>query len=141
MAENPNVIRRRGDEGAVNQPMRAASLSEHILTMYNRKFFVTLVNSDFNGKFQNIKYKISPQFRMQTEFLIDFKNEEFEVLLTTAYKYDALMINIFLRSEKVLPDGSLGKDIFYARTDKIDVRDHNFCKTVIYIPEESRKSS
>ena len=72
---------------------------------------------------------------MHTEFLLDLKNKEYKVL-TTAYECDALIITLFLSSEKILPDGNVVKQPFYARTNEIDVLDPNFHIIVINTLEE-----
>ena len=128
MAENANVI--RGEEGAANQPMRAPSLGERILTLHNRGIFLLLDSSVFSDKLLTKKYSVRRPYLIHIEFLIDFKNKESEVI-TTAYDCDALIITLFSSNEKILPDRNLVKETFYVRTNEIDLRDPNLHRIVI----------
>ena len=76
--------------------MRAPSLGDHILAISNRKSFFSIGESHFQRKFIINKYKVEPQFVLHNEFLIDFKNKEFETV-TIDHECDAIILNLLLR--------------------------------------------
>ena len=85
-----------------------------------------LVNLIFgkNMSSRNIKSNFNILYTL-ISFLI--KEKEFETLITS-HDCDAVVIILFLRTDKNVGDRNLDKKTFYARSDRIDVRDPNFHK-------------